>query len=97
MNALPLAGRRILVTRARHQAGKLSEGLSLLGAEPVEVPVIEIQPPSDFAPLDRALRQLDSYDWLILTSANTVRALADRAAALGLSLAAATRLNISAV
>ena len=97
MNALPLAGRRILVTRAAHQAGKLSDGLRALGAEPVEVPVIEIRPPSDFAPLDRALRQLDSYDWLILTSANTVRALADRAASLGLSLAAATRLNISAV
>jgi uroporphyrinogen-III synthase/uroporphyrinogen III methyltransferase/synthase len=97
MNASPLAGRRILVTRARHQAGKLSEGLRSLGAEPVEVPVIEIQPPSDFAPLDRALRQLDSYDWLILTSANTVRALADRAASLGLGLNAATHLNISAV
>ena len=97
MNALPLAGRRVLVTRAAHQAGKLSEGLRALGAEPVEVPVIEIQPPLDFAPLDRALRELDSYDWLILTSANTVRALAKRAAKLGLSLAAATHLNISAI
>ena len=83
---VPLAGRRILVTRAAHQAGKLSDGLRALGAEPVEVPVIEIQPPSDFAPLDRALRQLDSYDWLILTSANTVRALAERAAHLSVSV-----------
>lgn len=97
MNALPLAGRRILVTRARHQAGKLSEGLRDLGAEPVEVPVIEIRPPSDFAPLDHALRSLSDYDWLILTSANTVRALADRAASIGLNLAAASQLNISAV
>jgi uroporphyrinogen-III synthase len=95
--ALPLAGRRVLVTRARHQAGKLSEGLRALGGEPVEVPVIEIQAPSDFAPLDRALRQLDTYDWLILTSANTVRAITHRAAVRHLSLAAATRLNISAV
>jgi uroporphyrinogen-III synthase len=90
MTALPLVGKRVLVTRAAHQAGKLSEGLRALGAEPVEVPVIEIRPPSDFAPLDRVLRTLDSYDWLILTSANTVHALAERAAALDLSLAATT-------
>jgi uroporphyrinogen-III synthase/uroporphyrinogen III methyltransferase/synthase len=85
MPPLPLAGRRVLVTRAAHQAGKLSQGLRALGAEPVEVPVLEIQPPLDFAPLDRALRSLDSYDWLILTSANTVRALVERAASLGIS------------
>ena len=97
MTALPLAGKRVLVTRAAHQAGKLSEGLCALGAEPVKVPVIEIRPPEDLAPLDRALRELSSYDWLILTSANTVRALADRAAALGLNLAAAARFNVAAV
>lgn len=76
MSALPLEGRRVLVTRAAHQAGKLSEGLRALGAEPVEVPVLEIQPPADRAPLDCALRALNTYDWLILTSANTVRAIA---------------------
>lgn len=76
MTALPLAGRRVLVTRAAHQASKLSDGLRALGVEPVEVPVLEIQPPADVAPLERALRTLDSYDWLILTSANTVRAIA---------------------
>jgi uroporphyrinogen-III synthase/uroporphyrinogen III methyltransferase/synthase len=97
MNALSLAGRRILVTRAAHQAGKLSEGLRALGAEPVEVPVIEIQPPSDFAPLDRALRALDSYDWLILTSANTVRALADRAAQLSISVQGSAPPQVAAV
>jgi uroporphyrinogen-III synthase/uroporphyrinogen III methyltransferase/synthase len=97
MTALPLAGKRVLVTRAAHQAGKLSEGLRDLGAEPVEVPVIEIRPPSDFAPLDRALRTLDSYDWLILTSANSVQALAERAAALGLNLADASQLKVAAV
>jgi uroporphyrinogen-III synthase/uroporphyrinogen III methyltransferase/synthase len=95
--SLPLAGKRVLITRAAHQASKLSEGLRALGAEAVEVPVIEIRAPEDFAPLDRALRELQSYDWLILTSANTVRALADRAAMLGLRLSSATRLNVSAV
>ncbi len=96
MSALPLAGRRILVTRAAHQAGKLSEGLRALGAEPVEVPVLEIRPPENFAPLDVALRQLDHYDWLILTSANTVRALAERAAELGIALTQ-TALKVAAV
>jgi uroporphyrinogen-III synthase len=83
--ALPLAGRRVLVTRAAHQAGQLSQALSALGAEPVEVPVLEIRPPQSFDSLDRALRRLGSYDWLIFTSANTVRALVERSAALGIS------------
>jgi uroporphyrinogen-III synthase/uroporphyrinogen III methyltransferase/synthase len=97
MTALPLAGKRVLVTRAAHQAAKLSEGLRALGAEPVEVPVIEIRPPLDLAPLDRALRTLNSYDWLILTSANTVHALAERAAAFDINLAAASQLKVAAV
>jgi len=97
VTSLPLAGRRILVTRAAHQAGKLSEGLRAQGAEPVEVPVVEIQLPASFDALDKALRQFDRYDWLILTSANTVRALAERAAALGLALAQPTGLQVAAV
>ncbi len=92
-----LAGKRVLVTRAAHQAGKLSEGLRALDAEPVEVPVLEIQPPSSIESLDRALRSLDSYDWLILTSANTIRALQERSAVLGLSLRSKTGLNVAAV
>ena len=92
MVALPIVGRRglegkrILVTRAAHQAGKLSEGLRALGAEPVEVPVLEIQPPANLAPLDRALRSLDSYDWLILTSANAVQIVHLRMSDLGIPL-----------
>lgn len=86
MTLLPLAGRRVLVTRAAHQAGKLSEGLRALGAEPVEVPVLEIGPPATFGPLDAAIRQVDRYDWMILTSANAVRVLAERAAELGIEL-----------
>src|ERR1700743_1652812 len=74
-----LTNRRILITRAAHQAGKLSEGLRALGAEPVEVPVLEIRPPASFAALDSALNDIASYDWLIFTSANTVQALLERA------------------
>jgi uroporphyrinogen-III synthase/uroporphyrinogen III methyltransferase/synthase len=85
VNALPLAGRRVLVTRAAHQAGKLSEGLRARGAEPVEVAVLEIRPPATFDALDAALRHFGSYDWLILSSSNAVRALVERAAALGIA------------
>jgi uroporphyrinogen-III synthase len=79
----PLAGRRVLVTRAAHQAGKLSDGLRTIGAEPIEVPVLEIQPPASYEPLDNALLQFERYDWLILTSVNAVHALLERVAALG--------------
>ena len=82
----PLAGRRVLVTRSAHQAGKLSEGLRALGAQPVEVPVIEIQPPASLDPLDHAIQHLYGYDWLIVTSANTVRVLGERAASLKIDL-----------
>ena len=81
-----LSGRRVLVTRAAHHAGKLSDALRALGLEPVEVPVLEIRSPDSFDALDKALCQLNSYDWLILTSANTVRALFGRAASLGVAL-----------
>lgn len=97
MTSLPLSGRRILVTRAAHQAGKLSDGLRALGAEPVEVPVLEIHPPASYDPLDHALRQLDLYDWLILTSANTVRVLGERAAGLGIRLGAPVSLKVAAI
>ncbi|HKF46360.1 MAG TPA: uroporphyrinogen-III synthase [Terracidiphilus sp.] len=95
--SLPLAGRRVLVTRARHQAGKLSEGLRALGAEAVEVPVLEIKPPKNCEPLDHALQQLDRYDWLIVTSANTVHALVERAAAVGISPAESAVPKVAAV
>lgn len=97
MNALSLAGRRVLVTRAARQAKKLSEGLRALGAEPVEVPVLEIQPPESYDALDAALLAFPAYDWLILTSANTVRAFADRAAALGAPLVHPAGLKVAAV
>jgi uroporphyrinogen III methyltransferase/synthase len=69
---LPLFGNRIVVTRARGQADSVASRLSTLGAGVIELPTIEIRPPGDPAPLDRAIAQLRSYDWLIFTSANGV-------------------------
>jgi uroporphyrinogen III methyltransferase/synthase len=87
----PLFGRRVVVTRARAQAGELSEKLERLGAEVLEFPTIEIQPPEDFGPLDAAIRDLDSFDWLIFTSVNGVEAFLRRLAHHGLDLRAVPR------
>jgi uroporphyrinogen-III synthase len=70
-----LRGIRILVGRARHQAGALSVELRKLGAKVIEIPFIEIRHPRSFRPLDNALNNLNTYDWLILTSANGVEAM----------------------
>jgi len=75
---LPLFGKRIVVTRARDQAGALGAKLRALGAGVVELPTIEIAPAADYGPLDRAVRELDSYEWLIFTSANGVRNFVER-------------------
>lgn len=93
----PLAGKRILVTRARHQAGQLSAKLAKLGAEAIEVPAIEIAPAESFGALDEALRHPDRYDWLIVTSANAVRAMRERCAALGIEAASLQRWEAAAV
>jgi len=79
----PLAGRRILVTRAAPQAAALRGLLEERGATVAEIPGIEISPPASYAPLDEALRQIVQYDWLILTSVNGVEALLARLAAIG--------------
>ena len=75
---LPLFGKRIVVTRAREQADALASRLGALGAGVVELPTIEIRPPGDCAPLDSAIARLDTYDWIVFTSANGVRFFLDR-------------------
>jgi uroporphyrinogen-III synthase len=74
----PLKGIRILVGRARHQAGALSAELRKLGASVLEIPFIEIRQPRSFNALDTALHNLHNYDWLILTSANGVESMWER-------------------
>jgi uroporphyrinogen-III synthase len=93
----PLAGKRILVTRARHQAGQLSAELARLGAEAIELPAIEIVPPKSYEALDAAVRNLAQYEWLIVTSANAVRAIQERCAALKVMPENFSDLKIAAV
>src|SRR5215217_7219808 len=66
----PLFGRRVVVTRARAQAGELSADLEDLGAEVHEFPTIQIGPPEDFGSLDAAIRDLDSFSLIVFTSVN---------------------------
>ncbi|MGI6120143.1 MAG: uroporphyrinogen-III C-methyltransferase [Desulfosporosinus sp.] len=68
----PLFGRRIVVTRARHQASELSQAIEALGGEALEFPTIEIAPPSKKSYLINAINNLQSFHWLIFTSVNGV-------------------------
>ena len=93
----PLSGVRILVGRARHQAGALSSELRKLGATVIEIPFIEIRKPSSFKPLDSALRNLEQYDWLILTSVNGVDAMWERMGKIRLKNTSLQRLHVAAI
>ena len=72
MDKNPLAGKKILITRAREQSGDFAALLKKLGAEVIEFPTIQIVPPTTWKGLDRAMDKLNSYDWIIFTSANGV-------------------------
>ncbi len=93
----PLFGKRVLVTRARHQAGALSRLLLACGAQPIELPAIKIESVSDTRELDQAIANLDHYRWLIFTSANSVSAFFDRLHALSLDARALKGLHVGAI
>jgi uroporphyrinogen-III synthase len=96
-DSLPLAGCRVLVSRAKRQAGELSSQLRALGCEVVEIPFIEIRKPSSYKPLDAGLRNLPTYDWLILTSVNGVEALFERMAKKKIDASELAHLKIAAI
>jgi uroporphyrinogen-III synthase len=95
--AKQLVGHRILVGRARHQAGALASSLRERGAEVLEIPFIEIRPPRSFQSLDTALRKLAEYEWLILTSVNGVDAMSERLKKLGIDNQQLAHLQIAAI
>jgi uroporphyrinogen III methyltransferase / synthase len=68
----PLFGRRIVVTRPREDAPELVDRLAALGADPIEAPMIRIAPPEDWSPLDQAVAEASSFDWIVFTSGNAV-------------------------
>ena len=80
-----LNGRRVVVTRAREQAGDLVRALETMGAEPVIAPVIRIQPLENLGALRAALTGLSAYRWVVFTSQNAVQIVFDRMVAWGLT------------
>ncbi len=101
---MPLQGKRILVTRTREQASALNERLRALGAIPVEFPTIQIVPPEDWKPLDRALIRLCAgemkepyYTWLVFTSANGVKICFERLETLGYNAQAIGNVRVAAI
>ena len=74
----PLFGKGVLVTRPRAQAPALSNLLAEQGAEPIECPMLEISPPESWGPVDEAIQELSTYDWIIFTSVNGVKAFMGR-------------------
>ena len=82
-NATPLAGRRVVVTRAPEQAGELIRVLEQLGAQVLLLPAVAFSDPAGPAPLDQAIASFAQFDWLLFTSRNAVHFFAKRCRALG--------------
>jgi uroporphyrinogen III methyltransferase/synthase len=93
----PLFGKRILVTRPRHQAGDLVHGLELLGAVVYVLPAVEIRELEDWSAVDQAIANLSSYHWLVFTSANGVQALIGRLRKVGKDLRALGQVRLAAI
>jgi uroporphyrinogen-III synthase len=78
-----LEGKRIVVTRAIEQARQLMARLEMMGASVLLFPAVSFSEPSDTSELDRAIRSLSGFDWILFTSANAARFFASRCRKLG--------------
>lgn len=94
---LPLFGQRIVVTRPADEADRSAAILEALGAEVLIAPTVEIGPPLEYGPVDRAIDRLTSFDWLVFTSSNGVRYFFERLEALGRDLRAVGHLRFAAI
>jgi uroporphyrinogen-III synthase len=93
----PLAGKRIVVTRAVEQSRELVVRLENMGATVLLFPAISFSEPSDTAELDRAIRSLGKFDWILFTSANAVHFFARRCRKLGVEPSHAGNYRCAAV
>jgi uroporphyrinogen III methyltransferase/synthase len=78
-----LAGKKVVVTRRKEQTGEMAALLKAKGAIPILFPTIEILPPQDWGPVDKAIETIGSYQWVVFTSANGVEFFFRRARFLG--------------
>ena len=92
-----LSGRRVVITRARSQAGAFARALEALGGEVVEFPTIEILPPKSYDLLDRAIQKIENYHWIIFTSVNGVDFFLARLKGLRRDIGELKRIKIAAI
>lgn len=95
--APPLEGFTVVVTRARRQARELIDLLELSGALVLEFPVIKTVEPEDWSPADTAIHNLGAYDWVVFTSANSVKSFIARMELLGVDTGSLKALRVAAV
>jgi uroporphyrinogen III methyltransferase/synthase len=95
--SLPLFGRKILVTRAKAQAGEFSDLLTLYGAEVIPFPSIKIMPPPSFTDMDKAIRNVEQYNTIIFTSVNGVNAFRNRLYELGYDIRVLKGISLCAI
>ncbi|MCP4724311.1 MAG: uroporphyrinogen-III C-methyltransferase [bacterium] len=95
--SLPLFGRSIIVTRSHNQTREFTGELSILGAEVIHRPAIDIIPPESYSDLDECLQKGGEYDWIIFTSVNGVRAFAHRINELDLDIRIFTKAKFGAI
>lgn len=93
----PLFGKQILVTRSRSQASSLINLLLREGANPIELPTLQIVPPKDYNELDKAILNLNKYDWVVFTSVNAVDAFFCRMKNLGKDTRSFSQLKVCAI
>jgi uroporphyrinogen III methyltransferase/synthase len=93
----PLFGKKVLITRPREQASALARRIEQLGGAPLLLPAVAIGEPADWGPVDRALADLKSYQWLVFTSANGVRSFLNRLLEKGQDLRTLGHLQIAAI
>lgn len=93
----PLFGKRIVVTRAVHQAGSLAAILRDEGAQPILAPTIRIAPVADLAPLRDSIAGLHRYDWILFTSSNSVEIVLSTIEEAGLDLRALAGIKVCAI
>ncbi len=93
----PLFGKRVVLTRAQEQAQEFSQLLAAYGAEPVEVPTIQIVPPASWQAIDQAIARLHTYQWVIFTSINGVTPFMERLRGAGKDARALGSLRVCAI
>ncbi|MEO1376057.1 MAG: uroporphyrinogen-III synthase [Cyanobacteria bacterium J06635_10] len=94
---LPLSGKTVLVTRSLAQSSQFAQMITAAGGNAIEMPALEIAPPSNWEDLDRAIANLSEFDWLILTSSNGISYFFERLMVVGKDARNLANLKIAVV